>query len=360
LISAAVNVGFESERAVVLEIDPASHGYAEPSAQRFVADAVARLRALPGVTSAAVTDRVPFYVGFPARLEVSVDGPSCAVERCPTAGSYSVGPDYFRTMNIPLRSGRELDGSQADAQAVVISETMARRFWPSRDPVGQWFWLGPDGRRVQVIGVAADIIHRSVTEPPEPYVYVPFDEAAFAQPVAIVLRTAVDPEPLLPVMSEQVSALDPSLPIYRLRTMAQRLRARQQSGTLIIAKFFGICGGLALFLSIVGLAGTVSYAVGQRSREFGIRAAIGAAPAQIARLVIAGALRMAGPGIAAGLLAALLVSWLIAASLSGLDLDSPMTLVAVGFLQLTIAVAAAAVPGRRASRASPLASLRAE
>jgi ABC-type antimicrobial peptide transport system permease subunit len=237
---------------------------------------------------------------------------------------------------------------------------MARRFWPSRDPLGQWFWLGPEGRRVQVIGVAADVIHRSVTERPEPYVYVPLDEAAFAQPVSIVLRTVADPEPLLRPVSQQVGALDPSLPIYRLRTMAQRLEARQQSGTLIIAKFFGICGALALFLSIVGLAGTVSYAVGQRSREFGIRAAIGAAPAELARLVVGGTMRMAGPGIAAGLLAALLVSWLIAGNLSGVDLDSPMTLVVVGFLQLTIAVAAAAVPGRRASRASPLATLRAE
>jgi predicted permease len=360
LISAAVDVGFESERTVVLEIDPASHGYAEPSAERFVADAVARLGALSGVVSAAVTDRVPFYVGFPAQLEVSVDGRSCALEQCPTAGSYRVGPEYFRTMNIPLRSGRELDGSQADAQSVVISETMATRFWPSRDPLGQWFWLGAEGRRVQVVGVAADVIHRSVTERPEPYVYLPVDQGTFAQPVSIVLRTVADPEPLLRVVSEQVRAMDPSLPIDRLRTMGQRLAARQQSGTLVIAKFFGICGGLALFLSIVGLAGTVSYAVGQRSREFGIRAAIGAAPTELARLVVGRALRMAGPGIAAGLFAALLLSWLIAGSLSGLDLDSPMTFVIIGFLQVTIAVAAAAVPGRRASRASPLATLRAE
>jgi len=82
-------------------------------------------------------NRVPFYVGFPVRLDVSVDGRSCAMETCPTAASYRIGPDYFRTMNIPLRRGRELDGSRADAQSVVISETMARSFWPSVDPVGQ-------------------------------------------------------------------------------------------------------------------------------------------------------------------------------------------------------------------------------
>jgi putative ABC transport system permease protein len=360
VLAAAVDIGFESERAVVLEIDPASYGYAEASAQRFVADAIARLAALPGVVSAAATDRVPFYVGFPVRVEVSVDGRSCALEECPTAGSYRVGPQYFQTMNIPLRRGRELEGSPADVKSVVISETMARHFWPSADPLGQWLTLGAEGHRVQVVGVAADIIHRAVTERPDPYLYLPFDQAAFGQPVTIVLRTAADPEPLLRAVSDQVRAMDPSLPIYRLRTMGQRLAARQQSGNLIIARFFGICGGLALFLSVVGLAGTVSYSAGQRSREFGIRAAIGAAPTDLARLVVGGALRMAGPGIAAGLFGALLLSWLIAGTLSGLDLDSPMMFVTIGLVQLMVAVVAAAVPGRRAARVHPLVSLGAE
>ncbi len=360
LISAVADLGFESERAVVLEIDPASYGYAEASAQRFVADAVARLEALPGVVAAVATDRVPFYVGFPARVAVSVGGRSCALEPCPTAGSYRVGPGYFRTMNIPLKSGRDLDDSPADAQSVVISETMARHYWPSEEPLGQTMVLGADGRRVQVVGVAADVVHRAVTERPEPYVYLPFDRAAFGQPLTIVLRTDRNPEPLLRLVSEQMRAMDPSLPIYRLRTMGQRLEARQQSGALIVARFFGICGGLALFLSIVGLVGTVSYSVGQRSRELGIRAAIGAAPADLARLVVVGALGMAGPGIAAGLFAALLLSWLIAGTLSGLDVDSPMTFAMIGLLQLLIAVATAVIPGRRASRANPLGALRAE
>jgi predicted permease len=358
LLSAAVNVGFESEHAVVLEIDPGSHGYTEASSEQLISDAVTRLGTLPGVVSATVTDRVPFYVGFPARLEISVEGHSCAVEKCPSAGSYRVGPDYFRTMNIPLRRGRELDSRHGDGQ-VVISETMARRFWPSEDPLGQWITLGA-GKRVQVVGVAADVVHRAVGERPEPYVYLPFDRDTYAQPLAIVLRTAADAEPLLAGVAEQMRTLDPSLPIYRLRTMGQRLRARQQAGAVIVAKFFGICGGLALFLAVVGLSGTIAYSVGQRSREFGIRAAIGAAPRDLGRLVVGGALRMAAPGIAIGLFAALLLSWLIAGRMSGLDLNSPMVFVMVGLLQLSIALAAGGVPGLRAARANPLAVLRGE
>ena len=249
IATAAVSVGFDTAHGIVLEIDPASHGYAEPAAQQFVADAITTFRATPGVVSATVMDRVPFYVGFPQRLEVSVDGRLCAMETCPTAASYRIGPDYFRTMNIPLRRGRELDGSRADAQSVVISETMARSFWPSADPVGQWVSLGVDGRRVQVVGVAADTIHRAIGERPEPYVYLPFEQPGYAERLAIVLRTSGDPQPLLLTVAEQLRAMDPALPIYQLRTMRQRIDAREQSGRLIIVRFFGICGGLALFLS---------------------------------------------------------------------------------------------------------------
>jgi hypothetical protein len=315
---------------------------------------------MPGVVSATIMDRVPFYVGFPAHLEVSVDGRSCAIETCPTAASYHVGPDYFRTMNIPLRRGRALDGSPADAQAVVVSETMARNFWPSSDPLGQRISLGADGRRLEVVGIAADTVHRIVGERPEPYVYLPFESYGYTHPFGIVLRTAGDSEPLLRIVADEMRAMDASLPIYRLRTMQQRIDARQQSGNLMVLRFFAVCGGLALFLSIVGLAGTVSYSVGQRIREFGVRAAMGASPADQAKLVLSGALTMAGPGIALGLFGALLLSWLVASRVASLDLNSPVTYLVVAVLQLAIALVAAAIPGRRAARASPLAALRVE
>jgi ABC-type antimicrobial peptide transport system permease subunit len=237
---------------------------------------------------------------------------------------------------------------------------MARNFWPSSDPIGQRVSLGDDGRRLQVVGVAADTVHRVVKERPEAYVYLPFELSEYANRISIVLRTAVDSQLVLRTVSDHIRAMDPSLPIYELRTMQQRIDSRQQAGNLIIVRFFGICGGLALFLSIVGLTGTVSYSVGQRVREFGIRAAIGASPADQAKLVLTGALGMAGPGIVMGLFGALLLSWLIAGRVSGLDLRSPMMYALVGLLQLMLAIAAAAIPGRRAARANPLAALRSE
>jgi len=360
VLTARVDIGFNVERTLVLEIDPASHGYAETAADRFIVDTVRALRALPGVTGASVTDRVPFYVGFPARLDVSIDGQSCAPEPCPTAGSYRVGPDFFRTLQIPVTRGREFAGAGADGQSVIVSETMSRRFWPSGDPLGQWLSLGVERRRVQVVGVASDIVHRSVNEAPEPYVYLPFDATAAALPVAIVLRTKGDPELILGTVREQVRRMDSGLPIYSLRTMRQRIDAREQSGALIVTRFFALCGGLALFLSIVGLGGTVSYSVRQRAREFAIHAAIGASPLDIARHIIGGGLRMTVPGICVGLLSALLLSRLASGQLRNQDLDSPLTVMAVAVLQLTIAIAACAVPSYRASLSNPLGALRSE
>jgi predicted permease len=360
ITTASVPIGFDANRTIVLEIDPASHGYTAPSAQRLVGDIVANFRDTPNITSATVMDRVPFYVGFPRHIDVAVDGRSCALETCPSAATYHVGPAYFRTMGIPMRRGREFDGSSGDDQTVVISETMARSLWSGVDPVGQWVTLGADAQRMQIIGVAADTIHRVVAERPEPYVYLPFEGADYGNPVAVVLRTDGDPGPLLPTVADRIRAMDPALPIVRLRTMQQRIAARAQGGGLIVVRFFGICGALALFLSIVGLTGTVTYSVGQRVREFGVRAAIGASPGDQARLVLGSALRMAVPGIAIGLLGTLLLSWLIASRVRGVDFDSPATYALVALLQLTIAVAAAAIPSRRASRADPLAALRTE
>lgn len=358
IVNYIVPLGFDPGRAIVLEIDPASHGYTAPAAQQLVSNAIATFRQTPGVTSATVMDRVPFYVGFPSHVDVSLDGRSCVVEKCPTAATYHVGPAYFQTMGIPIRRGRDFDGSSSDAQSVVISETMARSFWPGTDPIGQWVTLGTDARRMQVLGVAADTVHRIVNERLEPYVYLPFESADYGNAVAIVLRTAGKPEPLLPTVSDGIRAIDPALPIVRLRTMQQRIAARQQSGNLIVVRFFSICGALALFLSIVGLTGTVAYSVGQRVREFGIRAAVGASPGDQVRLVLRSALGMAAPGIALGLFGTLLLSWLIASRVRAVDFDSPLSYAMVALLQLTIATAAAAIPGRRAARADPLAALR--
>lgn len=359
VLSGRTPTGFEQERAVLVELFPANHGFGGDAAQRFVLDAVDRVRALPGVVAAAVADRTPFYVGYKWQMKASIDGVPCDVGTCPSVAGYRVGPDYFQAMKIPIVRGRELDGSAADAKSLVVSQTMARRFWPATDPLGQWITL--DGtRRLQVVGVAADVLHRGLTERPEPYVYVPIDRDAFAASVTVIARTASDPGPLLPAVSETVRALNASMPIWSLQTMAQRLDARAYAGGRILARFFLVCGGLGLFLALVGLAGSVAYSVRQRTRELGVRAAVGATPGDLGRLVVGGALRVSAIGVAVGSASALALVTLVKSVVTGLDLDSPTTVALVALLLMAIVVAAAAVPGRRAARVDPLSALRAE
>jgi predicted permease len=354
-----VDVGFERQRAVLIEVDPATYGFEGARAEQVVGDVVKALRALPDVRDVVVTDRMPFYVGFPARLEVSADGGPCASVDCPEVGAYRVGPGYFRALNIPIRRGREF-GPVADAGAVVISETMARRFASSGDLLGQWIAVGSEGRRMQVIGVAADILHRSLSERPEPYIYLPIEPSTFDAPVTVVAATAGQPDVLLPAIRKRIGEVARDLPIRSLQTMAQRLDDRARRGEAFIALFFATCGVLAVFLSAVGLGGSVWYAVEQRRREFGVRAAIGAEPTMLGRLVVRDGLMLAVPGIVVGLLGALGLLRIMTSYASGIDTGGPVPYVLAGLTQLTIVLVASAIPGRRAALADPLRILRAD
>ena len=360
IAATAVDIGFERERAVLLGLDPSSHGYDAEGAAQIIAGVQEAIRSLPGVREVSVADRIPFYVGFPARVEVSIDGRSCAVEDCPTAGSYRVGPNYFRALGIPIARGRELDSRSTDADAVVVSEAMARQLSATGDLLGRWIALGPEGRRRQVVGVAADVLHRTLRDRPEPYLYLPMEALTFEAPVTVVVATDDAPNPLLAAVRDRVNLLDRDLPVRSIQTMRQRLDDRARRGDGLIALFFMTCGVLALFLSAVGLAGTVSYSVGQRTREFGVRAAIGAEPARLRRLVIRDGLTLALPGIVVGLCGAAALLQVLGTQIRGVDLGGPVPYVLTALIQLAIVLGASALPGRRAARSNPLAILRAE
>jgi predicted permease len=360
IAATAVDIGFERERALLVELAPAAHGHDASEAARIVSRVQDALRDLPGVREVSVTDRLPFYVGYPTQVEVSVEGRPCGVENCPTVGSYRVGPGYFRALAIPLHRGRELDTRATDADAVIVSEAMARRYAGSGDLLGRWISVGADGRLRQVVGVAADVRHRTLREEPEPYLYLPMETATFDTLVTVVVATAGAPESLRTAARARIAAVDPDLPIYALQTMTERLEERAWRGEAMVALFFTTCGGLALFLSVVGLGASVSYAAGQRVREFGVRAAIGADPAQLRRLVLRDGLALGLPGIVAGLLGALGLMRLIAATMSGVDVGSVVPYVVTAVVQLAIVLGASVIPARRAAQANPMVALRAE
>jgi predicted permease len=355
----ASSLGFDRERAVVVSLYPAAQGYDAAGARVVVDRIVARTRALPGVSDVFVADRLPFYVGVARSITVSTTGAACGSADCPAVPSDRVGPRYFRGLGIPLRRGREFNGSPGDEEAVVISEAMADRFWPGGDALGRSIRLGREGRARRVIGVAANTLHRSFNEKPGSYLYLPLDDEAYAEPVVVVARTAGPPAALTKTIGGQIGLVDSKLPALSVKTMAQYLETQLWLPNSA-AQLAGICGALAMVLAGIGLFGVVTQIVGQRTREFGVRLAVGANPRDLGALVFRDSAMLSLPGVVVGLCAAAVLNRAIPAMFAALTGMSAMTYLFVAAFQVGTIVLVCLAPAYRAATINPMTALRAE
>lgn len=355
-----VDPGFDADHIAVMEIDPSQYGYTPERAREFSEALIGRLAAAPGVRTVSLVDRVSFYVGGPNVRRVSLDGQDCAVTDCPRAGLYAAAPDYFEAMGIDMVAGRAIDASDTAASGgVVISKTAADTFWPGQHPIGRSFRLEPGGDIVNVVGVAADVMHRMVNEQPQPYVYRPPARETYQGGFTVVARSMGDPSALLASMRQAVHALDPKLPAQAVQTMTDRM-ALPLWMSKTTAGFFGACGVAAAVLSMIGLFGVTYFTVSQRRREFGVRFALGATRGDVRGLVMREALQLAAPGIVIGIGLAVIAGLWLQASLTRISTTdvAPYALAVLG--QALVAVLASWSPAVRAGRSSPLEVLRAE
>jgi predicted permease len=358
--NASADPGFDTTRLVVLEIKPSDYGYTAARSRAFFDDLLERVRSLPGVEHAAVSDRIPFSVGFPKVSKVSADGTDCTTMACRNTFVTGVGVGHFKALGVPLVSGR--DFTPADLQigdTVVVNQAMAAHLWPGRGPVGAWIRDGVNGRVLQVIGVAADAKYGNLTEVPADRFYRPLAPEEYADGITLVVRTSGAPGSFVSNVQEQMQALDPNLPPASARTMEQRMEMPLWP-VRTAARLFSICGTLALILATVGLFGTTYLTVGQRTREFGVRVALGATRARVLRLVLGEGLWLTIPGIIIGLAFAAVAARAAGTVLVGLDLTDPGTYVATALVQTAAALAACFLPAHRATMADPMLSLRAD
>lgn len=357
---ASFDPGFDVERTIAMELTPSTYGYDAARSRTFFEQLTARLAGLPGVANVALADHVPFYVGFAAMVDVSTDGTDCAAADCRKASRYGVGPGHFAALGIPMKAGRDFTAQDMKGgAAVVISERMAVQFWPGKPAVGQAFRLGKTGRPAEVIGVVADIKHRNMSEPPGAYFYEPLSDADYMGRMTIVVRAAGDPRPLLVPLQEQVQAVDSALPSRSAQTLAKRMEMPLWPARTL-AGFSTICGTLALVLATVGLFGVTYFAVSQRTREFGVRVALGATPRRLVSQVMREGLLLTAPGVALGIVGALVGARLMARTLFGVSPLDPVTFGITAALEACVAVAACALPAYRATRADPMIALRQE
>jgi putative ABC transport system permease protein len=347
--SAASNPGFETEHLLVAEIEPANYGYNQPRARAFLDALVDRLRAHPGVHHAAVADRVSFYVGYPKVTKIS--------DR--TVNVYGVGTDYFGAVGIQLKAGRTFTAREIQSgDGVIVSQTLAAHLWPGRNAVGEWIREG-DGRQRQVIGVAADVAHRMLGETPGEFLYRPLTTPEYGDLVTLLVRTHRPAQSFVADLREQIRAFDPNLPLASIKTMEQRMELPLWP-MRTAAGFFATCGSLALILAAVGLFGITYLTVSQRTREFGIRAALGATRARVMRLVLGEGLWLTLPGVALGLAAAVIAARILANAIFKIGPADPTMLGLAGALQALVALAACIWPAHRATKADPILALRVE
>jgi len=319
-----------------------------------------RLRTLPGVESVAASNTLPLAASRANASRFNVPGsPLIDPNALPAAQLRIVTPDFFRTMRIPLRSGRAF--TQKDYTApdysgpvVIINETMARRFWP-RDPVGIQFVTGPWGPKPQwstIVGVVGDVKQFGLDSEPTLDMY-------FAAPAAtyVVVRAAGNLGALAPMARREIHGVDGEVPVSDVLTMDEVLdeSARSRRWTMALLAAFA---GLALALAAVGIYGVMAWMVGQRTREIGIRMALGADAREVRGMVVGYALKLSSMGMAVGIAGAFALRRVMASLVFDAGSSSPATIAAVAALMLAVAAVAAYVPARRASRVDPSTALR--
>jgi putative ABC transport system permease protein len=314
-----------------------------------------RVKQLPGVTAFATTSALPLTPDHGNASRFNVPGsPLIHPDSLPSAQIRFVSPNYFETMRIRIRSGRAFTEQDLNRPVVIINEELARTFWPGRDPVGEKFITGPLVRNPvwsTIVGVAGDVKQFGLDSKPSLDIYYP---ALF--PVCVVVHTAGDPRPLAGAVRSAIHGADANLPVSGVRTMDQMVAesARTRRGTMMLLAAFA---SLALLLALVGIYGVMSWSVAQRTREIGIRMALGATSGEVLRVVIRQGMKLSFIGIAAGLLGALATRRFLAFLVFGVSASDPLVYGAVATLMLGVGFVACYVPARRATRVDPRAAL---
>ena len=362
-----VPVGFETDRLLTARValprpnDLARAEYLVPERRvLFYREALRRIEALPGVEHAAISSQIPMG-GFNPPLFVELDrddrgDPSVR----PVVHHFEISPGYFETMGVRILSGRPFtDADRAGAEPVaIVSETAARMFWQGRDPVGQRLRFSQDLPWVTVIGVASDVLNRRLTEPPQPIMYRSLEQSSDLS-MALLIRTRGDAPGLGGEIAREVRGIDPDLPVYAIRTMNELIEAGVAQRQFLM-RILVVFGALATALALLGIYGVMAYSVSQRTREIGIRMAIGARQSDVARMVMRGGLALTAAGVVVGIGASLVLTQLVESQLFGVQPSDPLTMTTVLLLMSVVAAAAAYLPARRAARVDPIAALRAQ
>ena len=364
-----IDPGFRTHGTLTLSLDAPPARYPDsPRVAAFADRTLARVRALPGVQDAAIVSNPPLS-GFGDDTVFDMEGQTVLGNMQQHVFMWQVTPGYFQTIGIPLTSGRELELSDnaGRAPAVVINEVMARRFWPNRNPLGQHVRFYSDlkttGQWAEIVGIVRNVPMRSLTEEKLPQVFMTYAQGKQITPwtmgTTLVLRSSQDPQLLVNAIRQQVRDLDSSVVVRRPIT-GQELISQTVSQPHFNLVLLGLFAVAALTLAAIGIYGILANLVRQRTREIGIRLAMGARRADVFRLVVGHGMRLAGMGLVLGTMLALCATRLLSSLLVGIKPSDPLTFSSVILLLSLVAFIACYLPGRRATQVDPMITLRYE
>lgn len=363
-----VNLGFRTDHVLTMRLDFPPYKFTKPEpAISFVQQVIGQTRALPGVEDAAGTMFAPLSGGTGESTFEVEGGPKLPLDQLARADFTSVTPGYFHALGIPLIAGRDFSESDVigSAPVYIVDQALARKIFGNASPIGKRLSQGKDKFKktiwAEIVGEVGDIRDRSTDAPPEPELYVPFysDTDFVTGGVALVFRTKTNPQSLATAVKQQIWSLDKDQPIADVKSMDEWVAdsdAAPRSQTYLLGGF----ASLGLLLAVIGIYGVISYSVGQRTREIGIRMALGAEPRQVVRLVLKQGIILALAGVGIGLVASLALTRFMRTLLFGVSATDPLTFAGVAALLITVAVAACYIPARRAMRVDPMVALRYE
>jgi predicted permease len=350
-----VDPGFDADSVLLASVDPNLQGYDETRARGFYQRLATAASSLPGVVSVGLADAAPIQLGT-QQWGVEIEGYVPAPNERMNVDFAIVTPGYFETLRIPILSGREFgteDGAEGQG-ALIVNETMARRFWPQVDPIGRPIRTG--GRDRVVVGIAADSKVYSLGETPLAFMYFPYEQMGPGA-LTLFLRTRGDPLALVEPLRGVVRTVDASLPLYDIETMHERL-AFGLLPSRLSASVLGAFGIVALLMAAIGLYGVTAYGVAQRTREIGLRMAMGAGAPDVLRLVLKRVLAMSMAGLGVGIAGGVLLGYLARGLLFGSGASDASTYLAGTFVIALTVLLAGFLPARRAARIDPMTALR--
>jgi predicted permease len=357
------NIGIKVDHVVEFSIAPSLNRYTTPQTAALFDRMRQAIAALPGVSGVGVAT-IPVLQGDDWSSNVTIQGYAARPDEDTNVFRSAVGPGYFSAMGIPLLAGREFRGGDAAAspKVVVINEKMAQKYFAGRNPIGMHIMWGqrsgvqPD---IEIVGVVQNSKHANLRDTIHPFAYEPYTQDEDLTDATFYVRTTLDPLAMAGTIRKVVQGFDSNLPVYDVKTLAEQADESVYADRLLT--FFSLClGMLAALLAAIGLYGVLAYMVARRTREIGIRMAVGAEPADVSWLVLREVMRMSGIGLAIGLVVAYVLGRFVQSFLYGVKAGDPMVFVAATALLAAVAFLAGWLPARKAASIDPMVALRYE